>query len=365
MHTVNTGVSTVIGLKSWKPEDIIVHEEIGSPNKAVYFFASFDLCNFTSIKTISTSWILIIATIYELLKSDKPFEMNFWKFLGDELLFYRKVHSIREIVELSKFADEFRDYMEYALNERVHLNEYSDILRVKAGVWISNVMELKHLHVNNLDNIVSNDISQSYMYLDEQTKRYDFVGVNIDEGFRMCSLASQNVLVVDPKIAYIVYNCKDINSSNQASAKTIDYISNFTSKLKVIARCDLKGVWGDLFFPFVLYSINPGMLSEYKIPDGVSAEKNGDGSLPTYTLDMLGSIFAESQKAITNLYDIKELLAMEANKGDIIAPIYDKGWIEEALMNLVKSQCAEGMSLEQIAEAAKIKVSELQELLNL
>ena len=73
----------------------------------------------------------------------------------------------------------------------------------------------------------------------------DFIGIDIDEGFRMSKNASQGKLVLDPKIVYI------LNKYIEESSKLNEY--NISDNVRNVGFEFLKGVWEGRAYPVIWY----------------------------------------------------------------------------------------------------------------
>ena len=69
------------------------------PFKGVYIFASFDLVNSTKIKYRETNWLSLINELVDQTGSEW-FGLKFWKFNGDELLYYAEVTAINQLARI-------------------------------------------------------------------------------------------------------------------------------------------------------------------------------------------------------------------------------------------------------------------------
>jgi len=156
----------------------------------VYLFANFDICNFTKYKREHHNWIKLLQKF--LLTTSSPSNdwtvTKFWKFNGDSLTFRKKVGSVDEICRFVDQAQDHLDKLQEFLNEdnSTHKNIY-----VKFAVWIAGFS-------TNESRVVNNTKFSKSPFGEE------FVGENIDEGFRLSSCSKAGKLLIDPKIVAII-----------------------------------------------------------------------------------------------------------------------------------------------------------------
>lgn len=174
----------------------------------VYIFVSFDLTNSTKFKYRNPNWLDMIK---ELIKTANNywFGLDFWKFNGDELLYYTELISFSQLVLILHKLNEAANDIEKELVEKMHddkseLGFEADLIGIKTAVWIAAVSD-----GNNSLNSKLSDFDS-----------VDFAGINIDEGFRMSKCATQSKIVVDPKIALIV--------TAIANEVIVNYLNNLT-----------------------------------------------------------------------------------------------------------------------------------------
>ena len=247
----------------------------------VYTFVSIDLTNSTKFKVEQSElWKTVIAGFYdkifeayginhyETLIKDLPPNLNikFWKFVGDEVLLYVPINNRNEIYEIVKATDELvkqlnhwiADYIlkfyecsgqcleeivgctcpfRFLNNGTCKIKEIlSNSLGAKATIWIAvcgksnEDRNIIHVTSSSTSNLFGNDA-------------FDFLGPEIDEGFRIAKFAVNKRVVVSPFLVNILHRtAKD-------DAKAI-----IESNFRIISYQKLKGVWRERPFPIVMYS---------------------------------------------------------------------------------------------------------------
>lgn len=136
-------------------------------------FLSIDICGSTSFKHSRRYWIESIVKITKTL-TDHFENQNFkvWKFLGDEILFYKTFNSEsleRDVLEVIDFKDNFND---------------TSFLKIKCTLWSANFDD------EGLLNRIFSPKNQ-----------IDFLGRHIDFGFRLTKFAQPETVIIDPFIA--------------------------------------------------------------------------------------------------------------------------------------------------------------------
>lgn len=208
--------------------------------KALYLFASFDLVNSTKFKSEDNKWPVVISQFYtmavrEVQKDQSGFKV--WKFVGDEVLFFKIVRSIEALA-----ADIQRLYAaNWSINDALvgafpH-TRYN--LSVKSTVWCALCTQLQSGELE----AALNDPPSNVLITDivsEVTQR-DFIGPDVDVGFRIAKYAHRNVLTVSAELTGLVLG--------HATGATINF-ENF----RVISLQRLKGIWNERHYPIIWYS---------------------------------------------------------------------------------------------------------------
>lgn len=166
----------------------------------VELFVNYDICNFTKYKTENPDWLeLLTAFINYGLLYPSEFPTWFWKFSGDALTFHKRIQSIYEIMDVVKRADYMLHWLQHMMNEYIKKKvENHSKIYLKAAIWISGFEEIKSSDRKDINKNVNN------IKFKKSAFGQEFVGENIDEGFRLCTCAKADVLTVDPKIVYIL-----------------------------------------------------------------------------------------------------------------------------------------------------------------
>ncbi len=186
-----------------------------------YIFANFDICNFTKYKREHSDWVELLKNFLFTVSNPAPdwSVPHFWKFNGDSLTFRKKVKSVYEICFFIKQAQGHLTELQKFLNKTNKSNKY---IYVKAAVWIAGFVDPKSPN----ERLVNNTRFYKSPFGEE------FVGENMDEGFRLSMCSKAGKLIIDPKIVlitnlysllnYFVENNKNIGNLKKDEQGKID-----------------------------------------------------------------------------------------------------------------------------------------------
>ena len=280
-------------------------EDLDSENKyqedkayieGIYIFVSFDLVNSTLFKSRHMElWPGFISTFYETVAEEfavgryrdsfgkRKLEesplggyekevlltggFQLWKLVGDEVLLYHKLVSKEEFYQTILFIDVKRknlisktisNYLakEFSSGRNQHLpdkkveekrEEYDRLFRqyiaVKTTAWCGSCAS-NETGVN----LRKPNVIYDQMRLNNEevspSNRLDFLGPDIDEGFRLCEYSEKNLFILTPKLVYLLYRLfkddKDKRSLLDMNFKIVNYVC-------------MKGVWEHRLYPIVMF----------------------------------------------------------------------------------------------------------------
>jgi 8-oxo-dGTP pyrophosphatase MutT (NUDIX family) len=217
----------------------------------IYFFISFDLVNATEYKIRNHEWHSTFKDFYidiskKITHEDSPInKAKNWKFIGDEVLFYLKVNNINEIFESLPFINKTVKSIEKSLSKESH---YFDKLYVKTTAWIADVIDENFLEKNKekfkATNIIFSPLNKNSKIFQE----VDFLGFEVDLGFRISKHSHHNVIALDAKLAYLLYqNRQEIKESE---------VFDVEKNIKIVSYENLKGIWRSHHYPIIWYCEN-------------------------------------------------------------------------------------------------------------
>lgn len=218
----------------------------------IYLFFSFDLVGSTKFKTEESTkdvWPHVIFRFYELiyteLKNKIP-QITVWKYLGDEVLLY---------VSIRDFESESMIYTVPNIVFLVQLKVAKDIkelfnakkLDIKSTIWIAGTKSIKSKEFNPSNISVEDDNYKNLkMTLNAGNNlQIDFLGPDMDIGFRVAKFAYHHKVVLSADFAYLLYRMK-----KPKKQKGID------EQLKIVSFETLKGVWNNQYYPIIWYYPN-------------------------------------------------------------------------------------------------------------
>ena len=179
-------------------EDEINNDSPKNIEYEVFFFANFDICNFTKYKRENRNWTDLLKDYLDSIKNQNSSEFltQFWKFNGDSLTFKFKVLSVNEICHFIFDAQQHLDNLQTILNKEKRTRKK---VYVKASAWIAGFPSGLDTNKTNENEYTTNNRKIIVNGAEE------FVGENIDEGFRLCECSKAGKLVVDPKIVALIH----------------------------------------------------------------------------------------------------------------------------------------------------------------
>ncbi|TCK59841.1 hypothetical protein [Seleniivibrio woodruffii] len=209
---------------SFNPPDTSFLET--SANEGTLFFLSFDLVNSTEYKNrFAQGWVNKITEFYSgcingVSKQLAENSWREWKKNGDEVLFYFKIESDFDLYKtIPKIAQILKEII-----SMVQKGDGAGILSVKATIWSAFVTTKKE-YVDN----------SNLAIIDKNTENMDFIGPDIDFGFRIAKENAPGIICIDPKILAMF---EDIPAT--VGFHVVDFVQ-------------VKGVWNGRYVPVVWY----------------------------------------------------------------------------------------------------------------
>lgn len=276
-----------------------------------YLFYSFDLVNATQFKSRNPkNWVNVFRYFYNRLQEkvkEAAYFINsetttpcikLWKSIGDELVFYQRVHSPKDVffapVIAHKIVDSFSEWMKDSFNDNI---EELNTVGLKATVWIAHLDSELSDKVKNV--IVQLGIPNENENTSELTPDLpvDFLGPDIDLGFRLTKFTYKSRVVISADLAYFLhYYSSEIKywNSEEEENNPIMIGYNVSERLKIISFEKLKGVWNERFYPIIWYCEDWAKFSSYEDHLESSLSKNLWEN-KTYNIDFLDKVFEEKR----------------------------------------------------------------------
>jgi isopentenyldiphosphate isomerase len=220
----------------------------------VYLYFSFDLVNSTAFKdSYPLHWPTVISRFYELTRQyilDRLSPIKVWKYIGDEVLFYKKIHNLADIYPCPKEALNIMQQVSTDLNKQ--FTNLNFPFSIKAAIWIAKVSpnqptlgQTQKLDYSKLQKNIIIDRSGADVEIESTEPYIDFLGPDIDIGFRICKCINQNKLGIESKLAYILYQNKDEIRFKEKY--------DIERKARIVSYKALKGVWKNRLYPIIWY----------------------------------------------------------------------------------------------------------------
>jgi 8-oxo-dGTP pyrophosphatase MutT (NUDIX family) len=223
-------------------EDLQALPETREALSSFYVFFSFDLVNSTLYKTVNESgWPLVITKFFGAVEDGLKKRVDYahlWKYVGDELLLYKKIETLDE---LRGCVPKAHAVMTHTIDRLYDLFPDSrTILSVKTTIWCARVHEIPpaDIHADRPANGYRNLIVPQPV--PPGREQLDFLGPDIDIGFRIARFAARRRLVISADLAYLLYK-------DRAENEPIE------NRLRIVGYERLKGVWGDRHYPVIWY----------------------------------------------------------------------------------------------------------------
>lgn len=211
-----------------------------APRDGAYLFFSFDLVNSTRYKAqFPRHWPIVTTHFYDIVANEMATRFTsarLWKYVGDEILFYKLVTSTSDVRDCLRLA---RDVLvtAIAILHQVY-PQTRPILSLKGSVWIAAVEYVKPTESRDIQ-LTKRNLVTGVTTLTDALDR-DFLGPEIDTGFRLGKYVRHRRLIVSAHLAALLYR-------ERAHCDRIE------DKLKIVGFEELKGVWEERRYPLVWY----------------------------------------------------------------------------------------------------------------
>ena len=187
-----------------------------------------------------------------------------WKHVGDEILFYKLITSAEDVRRCLPLAREVLMTV-IAVVHQIY-PQSRPILSLKGSVWIANVEYVVPSDSRDVQLKKRNLVTGVAHFTDALDR--DFLGPEIDTGFRLGKYVQHRRLVVSAHLAAILFReralCEDIEE-----------------KLKIVGFEELKGVWDGRRYPILWYEedwgsvANTFLYDEHLVSPIVAAVRKG------------------------------------------------------------------------------------------
>lgn len=226
-------------------EDLNEEKEITIARRSVELFFSFDIVNSSAYKTINyTGWYKVIISLFKKIQVNVTKLMpgaEMWRILGDEIVFIIPIKENKDFFVYTDRIFEILNNFVYQLNEGIFFDDVQvtddekslmkmqKVISLKAAAWIAIVGE-------GIEKLEQYDNLLERYKLREGYGLIEFLGNDIDAGFRIKKETQNRRMVISFELAYIL-------------AKDTDYINN----INIITYKSLKGIWQNRLYPIIWY----------------------------------------------------------------------------------------------------------------
>lgn len=208
-------------------------------------FVSFDLVNSTAFKAAHDRWPLVISQFYEItlreVRELSP-EFKLWKFVGDEVLFFRPVSDFAQLA--ADIRGLFAAIGKVVQHMDATFEEAKNFLSVKGTAWLAKVTYIPPGQMREVFQQEAGAKSLCNIMVEvpheEAGSVVDFLGPDVDVGFRVAKFSDKKKLVLSANLAKcLISYCPG------------DAIES--SFLKIVGIERLRGVWNGRPYPIIWY----------------------------------------------------------------------------------------------------------------
>lgn len=216
----------------------------------VLLFFSFDIVNSVQYKTISNvGWATFIHKILFMIRQkvrSRIKDAEVWRILGDEVVFVVKIRDNEALFEyIEKIYEILIQYCELVENEEfdsiMDTNSYEmqeilkakNVISLQASAWIAIVADKEK---NDLSNNYNLDNIFEVIEDNPDNKFFEFMGADIDAGFRISKFTRARRLVLSFELACLL-----------AAQRT------YAERMHIITYRVLKGIWNGTLYPIIWY----------------------------------------------------------------------------------------------------------------
>lgn len=214
-------------------------------NAKLKIFFSFDIVNSTKYKSLTNRWPIILKSVLELIQKKVNQSLDYsllWRVIGDEIVFVKIINNIvdlkdtiREIFSITQeisaslkkgtFFEGIED-QEITKNE-IYMLRVNNLLSIKSTAWLAAINTVIE---NPYDNI-----KLEYTNCHNGCEILEYMGRDMDTGFRLKEYTQDRRLAISFEIAYLL-----LKSEDSINLQIIDYRK-------------LKGVWNENLYPIIWY----------------------------------------------------------------------------------------------------------------
>ena len=244
-------------------------KEIENSRQSVVLFFSFDITNSSKYKTMDyLYWPIIINQLFKYIEKEvleNLEECQLWRILGDEIVFIKQVSSLEELWNDIKTINDRKDIIINSLKNGSFFEKNLDIIdnkKLKKSMHLNNILSLKSaawiglvIDQTDKDNYFSHPYGNIEIIYKSQKSEgkyqiYEFLGNDIDAGFRISKAVTSQNFVISFELAYFLYKYMK-NICEQKLEK--DIIKENNNLMHLITYKKFKGIWDEKLYPVIWY----------------------------------------------------------------------------------------------------------------
>lgn len=216
----------------------------------MYLFFSFDIVNSTSYKTTTPYWPIVMESLLGDIKDEVEHLENLespvlWRVIGDEMIFFSEINRnellnkwVSSIFKVTnhmtlrlKCGEFFKSIKNQKLKDKdIQQLSFHSPLSLKSTAWIAAVN-------TQYENNFFDCIKINYHPSANENSIQDFLGSDMDAGFRLKQYTQERRLAISFELAMLLLDFKKKEENN---LNIIDYVH-------------LKGVWNEALYPVIWY----------------------------------------------------------------------------------------------------------------
>ncbi|MCG3172595.1 MAG: hypothetical protein GMKNLPBB_00749 [Myxococcota bacterium] len=233
-------------------------------NGGWFLFVSYDLTNSTQLKQDSPDWPEIFRKFYSFVESDGSLHLRPWKYNGDEVICIGAIPETPYIFPLIELCYSVSNKVNDVLGEwqKEHLPKSRYQLQCKSTAWIgefgkdaSNKVITTSASALPFNQAQAKKEDENDELKSERVPLHDFIGPDMDTGFRLSKHAFSRPVTISVDIALILL---DLAHTFQENPR----LKGIPDRLYLRGWESLKGVWENRPYPVVWYLESPGTFLE-------------------------------------------------------------------------------------------------------
>lgn len=233
-------------------------EEEAKQVHRLYLFYSFDLVNSTYYKSIDRDWNTLFSHFFDIVHeaaSKQSAHIEVWKYVGDEVLLYQEVRSPEDVLLAVPFAFETMMRTQTMLHNIQELCK--TVLDIRATLWAALVKKKESRGVEDASQPRAKNIMFD-LAKDNGKSEIDFLGQDVDIGFRISKYGARDKLVLSANLAYLISSLMNDSELDSIDTEGVcedvkDGLSLNVSDIRLVDYVLLKGIWNQRYYPIIWY----------------------------------------------------------------------------------------------------------------